>query len=215
MNNLLDAETHELIASHLCGVIPPNTERPLRLYTARGMSGRPDGVVAEESARDKAFFEACGFVVLCPCDAEGVKNTGKVLLAGREKMAEYWFIKDKPMIRAADVVVNCTPTLVSFGVLHEMVLSRGVYWKPTAWLFPQGSLPHDGSIVRFEGDVVADNPLDLATAIYAKWGTRKKRLVWRLKMLARSAPKWVWDQITFLFELPTRGHKNVNFGGIK
>ncbi len=207
---LLRQDIIEDIITTIAPVYPSSGRLP-RLYLARGMSGRPDGEVAKEAAWDKEFFEACGFTILCPCDAEGVKNTGKALFASKETMLNYWFEKDKPMIRAADVVVNMTPHLISYGVLHEMVLSRGVYWKPTAWLFPKGALPHNGNIVHFEGDLVSDDPLKLAEGIYKLWGTRQKRFMWRVAMLNRCLLPWIWDQVTFLFELPTRGVSNVIF----
>jgi hypothetical protein len=200
---------HEAIAAELCDVLPPPNERKVRLYLARAMSGRKNDEVVAEAADDKAFFEACGFEVLCPVNEEGVKASSSTLITPKDKMVDYWFNKDKPMIRYDDVTVNCTAMRLSFGVIHEMVLARGVYWKPTAWLFPEGTLPHEGNIVYFEGDIVTDSRVELARKMYELYGTRRKRLLWRLKLLNRCLPTWIWDQITFLFELRTRGCENI------
>jgi hypothetical protein len=174
-------------------------ERKVRIYVARAMSGRPKDVLVAEAELDKSFFEAAGFEVLDPVAEEGVKAENKVLLSTKKEMDSYWF-RDKELIRRADVVVDATPHLLSQGVMHEIGLARYCYWKPVVRMFPYGRLPADGNVAYYEDDVVTDDPFLVVESIYRLFETRRKRLLWRLRLLNRCLPKWVGQQIRFLLE---------------
>lgn len=72
---------------------------------------------------------------------------------------------------------------------HELILSRGVLWKPTVFV------GRAGFITREEDDVVAATHQEAAIAVAQRWGTRRKRILWRLRLLNRCLLGWIWDQI--------------------
>lgn len=171
-------------------------ERKVKLYIARGMSGRQKSEVVTEAAVDKAFFEAAGLRVMCPVKEEGVKAENKVLMSTKKEMDGYW-TRDKELIREVDIVVDATPHLLSQGVIHEIGLARYAYWKPVIRIFPKGGLPSEGNVAYYEDDVVVDSKEEAIEAIYRLWGTRRKRLLWRLSLYARCLPKWIKNQVKF------------------
>lgn len=171
--------------------------RPLRIYLARGMSGRVKADVVAEAAADREFFTRAGFNVLCPVTEEGVQASNDKLIADPKLMAAYW-PRDKQMIQQADVIVDTTPNLLSQGVMHEIGLARYCYWKPVVRMFPTGKLPDPGNVAFFEDDVVVDSREEVVEALYRLWGTPKQRWDWRVTMLRRCIRKWIRLQIQFL-----------------
>lgn len=170
--------------------------RPLRIYLARGMSGRVKADVVAEAKRDRDFFTAAGFVVLCPVTEEGVQASNDKLIADPKLMASYW-PRDKEMIQEADIVVDTTPHLLSQGVMHEIGLARYCYWKPVVRMFPKGALPDPGNIAFFEDDAVVDSREEVVEVLYRKWGTPELRRRWRLAVLNRCLIKWLQLQVKF------------------
>lgn len=100
----------------------------MKVYTARGMSGRIKEEVVKEAAADKAFLEACGFEVLDPVSAEGVVASKEALYASKSLMDTYW-PRDKAMIRDAHIVFNMSPHMPSLGVIREYGYARYHLWK--------------------------------------------------------------------------------------
>jgi hypothetical protein len=160
------------------------SERKIKIYVARAMSGRPASEVVKEAAADKKFLEAAGFQVLDPVSEEGVKPSKKLIQSSKQAMDKYWK-RDKELIREADVLLNMSPHLPSMGVIREHGYSRYHLWKKTVSVFPHGMLPQPGSIAVYEDDYVTDNILDAMVEIYRTHGTLFKRLKWRLAMYRR------------------------------
>src|SRR5579864_7551678 len=151
----------------------------IKVYLARAMSGRSMDEVVAEAKLDKQLFERWGIQVLCPVTEEGVKPKKKKLQASKKLMKLYW-PRDKAMIREAHVFVDCTPHLKSQGVEREAGYGRYCLWKPIVRLFPFNELPPEGSIGYFEDDIITDSVDKASLQIIDKWGTRRKRILWRL-----------------------------------
>jgi hypothetical protein len=146
----------------------------LKVYTARGMSGRVKKTVVREALRDKRLLEAVGITVLDPVTEEGVEASDETLMTTVELMDKFWR-RDKEMIRQAHVVFDMTPQRKSEGVAHELGYARYSLWKPVIRVFPHGKLPAASSVAFYEDDYVTD---DLAAAVvYANdsFGTWRKR----------------------------------------
>ena len=165
------------------------------VYTARAMSGRKKSLVVCESQRDYFFLhDVCGFTVLDPVQAEGVKATPGNLQASKKQMNSYW-PRDKQMIRQAHVFMDMTPHLKSQGVEREGGYARYNLWKGVVRVFPRGQKPHPANVCYFEDDVIVDSLGEAAIEIQRRWGTRRKRIIWRFKMLNRCLLKWFKYQL--------------------
>lgn len=163
-------------------------------YTARGMTGRIKEEVVKEATADKEFLEKAGFKVLCPVISEGVKPTQQVLMSSKKAMDEYW-PRDKQMIREAHLVFDMSPHMNSEGVKHELGYARYSLWKPVIRIYPSGKLPPKSSIAHFEDDFICDSLLEAVEYAHRVHGTRKKRLLWRLRLINRCLPKWIKYQL--------------------
>lgn len=170
----------------------------VKIYLARAMSGRDMRTVVREAQRQSYLLSIWDIVVLDPVEAEGVKPLNKKLQASLVDMKKHW-PRDKAMIREAHVFIDATPHLKSQGVEREAGYARYGLWKPVVRVFPLGKIPAAGNVAHFEDDLITDSLSDAAQQIVDKWGTPWKRFTWRVKMLARCLPKWVWYQIKEFF----------------
>lgn len=170
------------------------TERKVKLYLARGMTGLVASEVVAQAENDKTFFEAAGFEVLCPVSAEKVRPTSSAIQSTKAQMDEYWY-RDKEMIREADIVVDMTPERKSEGVAHEIGYARYFLWRPVVRLYKEGGLPSRASVAYFEDDCLVDSREFAVEYIYRVHGTLIKRLKWRFNLYRRCLLKAIKYQI--------------------
>lgn len=170
----------------------------LRVYLARGMTGRIKAEVVEEAARDRRWCQYMRTIPLCPVEIEEVQPTLAKLLADKKHMDIFW-ARDKQMIRNAHVIFDMTPHLNSEGCKHELGYARYCLWKPVIRVFPTGQKPFTSSVAFYEDDYITDSIVDALWYANEYFGTRKKRVLWRLKMLRGSFLKWVKQQIREFF----------------
>ncbi len=166
----------------------------VKIYLARGMTGRIKKDVVREANQDKEFIEKAGLMGLCPVAEEGVKPTQSVLQSSKALMKSYW-PRDKAMIREANVLFDMSPHLNSEGVKHELGYGRYCLWKPVVRVFPAGNLPISASVSFFEDDFICDSLIEAIEYVYRVHGSWLKRFNWRLRMLNRSLLKWIMFQI--------------------
>lgn len=159
--------------------------RKVKIYAARGMTGRNKADVVKEAVDDKAWLEAAGFEVLCPVAKEGVKAEDKPLTSTVEQMNGFWYA-DKKMIRESDVIFDMTPLLKSEGVAHELGYGRYHCHKPIIRVFPPGKLPPPSSIAHYEDDVVVDSIIQAVEWVYRAYLTPWDRLKWKMKIANKS-----------------------------
>lgn len=164
------------------------------LYLARGMSGRIKSEVVKEAKADVYFFRYYGYKVNCPVEVEQVENTHTKLQASVKEMDAYWK-RDKELIRNSNVVLDMTPHLNSEGVKHELGYARYCLWKPVVRIFPKHKKPPIANVAFYEDDYITEYLEDAAFKIDQWFGSRHKRFVWRLKMLNKSLPKWIGQQL--------------------
>lgn len=162
----------------------------VRIYLATSMTGLYCDDIWKKAINEKQKYEKEGIAVTTPIDGEGIPFE-HVLLKDRSdaEMRRVWKEKDKGAIKDAHVLVYECPQKWSQGVAHELILSRGVLWKPTVFV------GHAGFITREEDDVVAATHEEAAIAVRERWGTHRKRIAWRLGILNRCLLGWIWDQI--------------------
>lgn len=166
----------------------------VKVYLARAMSHRIKEEVVAESKADKEFLEKAGFEVLCPVSKENVPATKQILLSSRKSMENYW-PEDKRMIRESHVIFDMSPNFNSEGVKHEIGYARYCLWKPVIRIFTSGQLPLSSSVARFEDDFICDSLIEAVEYTLRVHGSLSKRFNWRMKMLLRCLPKWIWYQL--------------------
>lgn len=166
----------------------------VKIYAAAKMTGRDQREMVETSKLNKKIFEAAGIIVLDPILEEHVKSEHQALIEKPLDILKGYWDRDKKMIREAHVIVDTTPEDKSEGVAHELGYARYNLWKPTVRMYRQGSKP-TSLIAVFEDDLIVHSPQEAAIQINKYWGTRARRIMWRINMLNRCLLKWVWYQI--------------------
>jgi hypothetical protein len=163
-------------------------------YLATPMTGRTGKELWDELLATRPIYEKHGIEVISPIEKEGIAPD-KIIIKDRteEEMIEIWKHKDKGQIRSTNVFVYIASKLTSQGVMKEYCLARGVCWKPTVGIYLHGIKP--GFITKAEDDAAVTSHEEAAKLIMFRWGTRWKRCLWRLKMLNRSIPAWLGQQI--------------------
>lgn len=160
------------------------------IYLATPMTGMYCDDIWKKAITDKQQYEREGITVVTPVEGEGIPfEHTKLSDRSNEEMFRVWKKKDKRAIKDTHVLVYECPTRWSQGVAHELILSRGVLWKPTVFIGKAGF------ITREEDDVVAESHQEAAIAIAQRWGNRRKRILWRLSILNRCLLGWIWDQV--------------------
>jgi hypothetical protein len=174
-------------------------DKKIRIYPARGMTGRDQAQVVAEAKVDKEFMEKAGIDVLCPVTKENVKALHKPLFSDKKHMNIYW-PTDKKMLQDAHIIFDMTPHLNSEGVKHEVGLMRYCYWKKTIRIFPVGQIPSSSSIAAYEDDYLTDSLIDAIGEAYRTHGSYWKRLVWRFNLYRKCVLHHYWLKLKFWFQ---------------
>lgn len=165
-----------------------------KIYTAQKMTGRDQKEMVDMAKKAKKVFEGAGIKVLDPVLEEHVKPTNEVLVDKPLSMLKDYWKRDKQMIREAHVIVDLTPESKSEGVAHEIGYARYALWKPIVRVYQADSKPAS-LIAVFEDDLIVHSLEEAAVQIQKYWGSWLKRALWRLGLMNRCLPKWIWYQI--------------------
>lgn len=157
------------------------------IYLATRITGRTGKQVWDEYNNALPIYQKYGIKVHSPIPGEGIPYSDEPIpnRPGEEGI-KIWREKDKPLIKEVNV---CVYPGVSNGIMREYMLSRGVLWKPSVFI------GNGGFIAELEDDKVCTSHEEAALTIHVRWGTRSKRIFWRLKILNRCLLGWIWDQI--------------------
>lgn len=165
-----------------------------KIYTAQKMTGRDQAEMVNMAKKAKKVFEGAGIKVLDPVLEEHVKPTNEILVDKPLSLLKDYWKRDKQMIREAHVVVDLTPEAKSEGVAHEIGYARYALWKPIVRVYQPDSKPAS-MIAIFEDDLIVHSLEEAAVQIQKYWGSWAKRALWRLGLMNRCLPKWIWHQI--------------------
>lgn len=156
------------------------------------MTGRDRKEMVMRAKHVCHVLEKAGLKPISPVLEEKVKSTtGPLVNNSRTRLKIFWK-RDKEIIRKiAHVVLIDGAHDKSFGVEREYGLNRWNLWKPTVLIMKRNGI----TVADFEDDNVVETVEQAADVIAAKWGTRWKRWKWRIKMLDRCLPAWLWAQI--------------------
>lgn len=161
----------------------------LKAYIAHAITNRTGAELNKESIITEIVLNKHDIQVIDPVLVEKIPNTDEVIPNRPDKDGLTIWKEDEASIRAAHVLIDITPELKSEGVLWEICYARFLLWKPVIRVYKPGSQPHMATV--FKGDVIAFSLEEAAQKINELWGTRWKRVQWRLGVLKRSLPKFV------------------------
>lgn len=172
------------------------SKRP-SVYVAHKMTGRYCDELYQEAQLTTRMLTNYGFDVLDPIVIENVPNE-HVLLEQTDpaKLLSYWK-RDKECLQDCHLVLDYKSCNKSDGVGVELGITRFAYWKPVIRVFPNAGI----CISKIEYDQMYENLLDAVLMMMLKYGSMRKLLNWRIKMLVRSLPKFIGLQIKFLGDI--------------
>lgn len=167
------------------------------IYIACSMTGQDQLALIKKAKYEKLIFEKAGFRVFHPVLEEGLKHSHKPLTADPDTLPPKWRL-DKEAIRHSFCLVDASADLKSEGREHELGLMRYCYWRPVVRISPRHAAGFY-SIACLEDDLIVGTVEEAAALIKSKFGTRRKRIMWRLRMLNRSVPRFLLEQIRGFF----------------
>lgn len=166
----------------------------MKVYIAHGMTGRTGAELISESLHVIQVCRKYGIDPLDPVMAEGVKKVDPRVQAGNEILPLHWK-RDKEMIREAHVFIDITANRKSEGVAHELGYARYSLWKPCIRVSLDYARSPNISVANLEDDLIVANIEQAAYFAQLRWGSARKRILWRIKMLCRCLPKWIMYQL--------------------
>lgn len=154
----------------------------LRAYFSHGMTGRNPNLVLLESDSARLMADIIGGIELIdPVVIEGIQPGAAPIQASQEQLNNDFWKRDKFEIRRSHVVITNENQKYSHGVVHEIGYARYFLYKPVIRVWP-GLGP---SVTWTESDYVAPNLYAALQFAKDNFGTWQKRLLWRLKLLAK------------------------------
>jgi hypothetical protein len=161
-------------------------------YIACAMTGRSKIEQVERATLVCNALRCHGIIPISPVIEEKVEKTEGVLVNDTVSLREFWKRDKEILVSRSHVMLWDYAQIHSFGAIREYCLNRGVLWKPTVILVPEGTRT---SVSEFEDDAVFFDVDSAAVYIMAMWGTRWKRWKWRLAMLNRTLLRWIYRQM--------------------
>jgi hypothetical protein len=158
------------------------------------MTGRDKAEQIDRAEYVCRILRALGLNPISPVFNEEVDyKKGETLLPMCvEDLRRHWE-GDKYIIRrVAHVVLLDGADEASIGMTREYGLNRYCLWKPTIILWER---QRGINVSHFEDDLSTYSLVEAADIIANLFGTPWKRRVWRIKMLLRSLPQWIIDQL--------------------
>jgi len=167
----------------------------LTAYRITKMSGRTGKELIDEAFKYGKIFAKYNITVLDPVLKEKIPYTDKIVNLSNEHLFTQYWEEDKRCLREANVAINCNAIQKSIGGEREHGIMRFGYWKPVVMVY--SVLPF---ISRYEDDIVCSDVHDACYLMNQRWSTWWKRFIWRLNMLNRCLPKFIWRQWIFLWQ---------------
>jgi hypothetical protein len=157
------------------------------------MSGRDKAEMVHRAQFVVETLAIFGIRGISPVLEEGVKaESTKLINYDKEQVRGFW-ARDKYIIRyISHAVLFDHAEMTSLGMTREYCLNRGVLWRPTAVLLEKGT---PTSVAQWEDDLLGYSVHMMAAEMSRRWGSRYRRITWRLTMISRSLPKWVLGQL--------------------
>lgn len=159
------------------------------------MSGYDRPTMIRRSRELIALGAKYGVTVISPVIEEKVSGRGALRQTDEVQLYTFWK-RDKQIIRNRDgqgahVVLIDKADKKSLGCEREHGLARYCLWKPVVSVMPKRGY----NVATFEDDRIVDSADKAFELIAREYGTQMRRVKWRLRMLARSLPGFLIDQL--------------------
>lgn len=164
-----------------------------KVYIATKMTGCDKDALVKRAERVCEIFREYELEPISPVVEEKVKDEPiKLINADKERLAKFWKRDKQILIEEAHVMFWDHAEQKSFGVEREYALNRFCLFNPTVIYVPPGT---PTSVAEWEDDYIFNSVHAAAEYIVKHWGTRNKRLIWRLNMLNRCVPRFIYRQL--------------------
>lgn len=172
------------------------TNIDVRVYMAMPMTGYDR---ADMVKRSKHLIEVGArneVTVISPVLEEHTKEIPGVLTQNDQYQLRRFWRRDKEIIRNRDgkgahVVLIDRADQKSLGCEREYGFNRYFLWKPTLCIMSR----HGYSVAKFEDDRIFEDEYAAFAYIARNYGTHLRRIKWRVRMLCRSLPGFIIDQL--------------------
>lgn len=151
---------------------------PAKVYFICKMTGLYCDDMRAKADKDAKILQAHGIVVHHPIIEENIPKTHMMLKDRTEKEMEHLWNGDKAAIKKVNVIIDSAAGLYSTGAKREFGKGRYRDWTPTLTLWDKGVTPP--FIARQEDDICVNSIEEAASIIQKLWGTRLKRMSWKL-----------------------------------
>lgn len=168
----------------------------VRIYAAQQMTGIKNSVIYQHNAYCDRVFTKYGITVLSPVTEEGVKANKKKLDQPSQEQLQYFWKRDKWLIRNSHILVDITGFSKSEGLKHEIGLARYFLMKPCVRIMKL----HGPSVAVEEDDLIFSTVEKAAKFIVEEFGSPWKRLKWKLKLFVRCSPGYIKTRILWWFD---------------
>lgn len=163
------------------------------VYIATKMTGCDKAELVARANKVCEIFRCYGLTPISPVIEEKVEDkTGELINADKAALQGFWKRDKEIIINEAHVLFWDHAEQKSMGVEREYGLTRYCLWKPCVTYLPPGIAM---GVAEWEDDNIFDSVNKAAEYIAANWGTRRQRVTWRVRMLARTLPTWVYRQV--------------------
>lgn len=151
---------------------------PGTIYFMCKMTGLMQDDMRKKADIDVKVLQQYGLVVHHPIIKENIPMVHEPLKDRTEKeMVKLWN-DDKRAIKNAAIVIDSAAEQYSTGAKREFGKARYRDWTPTVTLWEKS--PKPPFIAREEDDVCAHSIDEAGQLIHKLWGTRIKRMAWKL-----------------------------------
>lgn len=156
------------------------------------MTGRDKQEMIIRANHVSTVLKGYDLTPISPVIEEGITNEPGQLVQSSEEQLKYFWQRDKHIISDVAHVVLCDEAnRKSFGMEREYGFARYCLWKPVVSIMNGSGY----TVAEFEDDIVCESVQAAAAYIQCHWGTAWKRRKWRIKMLIRTLPKFLYRQL--------------------
>jgi len=146
-------------------------------YLCQPMTGLSKKEIFDRNEKATNLFGSYGITINSPVTREHITPSKKILNQVSEETLRFYWKEDKYLIRKSHVLIDLAGWSESEGVKFEIGFARYALFLPIIRIHPTLGV----SVGRIEVDDVYLTDKEAAEAIIRKYGTRFRRICWRIE----------------------------------
>jgi hypothetical protein len=146
-------------------------------YLCQPMTGLSRKEIFDRNERASKLFGSYGIKLNSPVSKENIIPSKKILKQISDEALRYYWKEDKDLIRKSHILIDLAGWTESEGVKFEIGFARYALFLPIIRIHPTLGI----SVGRIEVDDVYETEKEAAEAIIRKYGTRFRRICWRIE----------------------------------